>query len=101
MTREEKMEQLTINLLQSTPRRTSRRRRRRRNFSTTRRRKRNQRIPKEILQMFDAILVRRRDTLQEIVPLGKRDTMLILSKMMNQQTKDSDRRMMLHMKSMC
>ena len=50
-------------------------------------RKSNRRIPKEILQMFNATLVIKRDILQEIVPSGKRDTMLILPKMMNQQTK--------------
>ena len=50
--------------------------------------------------MFDAILVMRRDTLQEIVPSGKRDTMLILSKTMK-QTKDSKERRNIQMKSMC
>ena len=51
--------------------------------------------------MFDAILVMKRDTLQEIVPSGKGDTMLILLKMMNQQTKDSDGTRMIRMKGMC
>ena len=51
--------------------------------------------------MFDAILVMKRDTLQETVPSGKRDTMIILPKMMNQQTKDSEERRMIKMKSMC
>ena len=51
--------------------------------------------------MFDVILVMTRDTLQEIVPSGKGDTMLILSKMMNQQTKYSNERRMIQMKSMC
>ena len=37
--------------------------------------------------MFDAIVVMKRETLQEIVPLGKGDTKLILLKMMNQPTK--------------
>ena len=50
---------------------------------------RNKTRPREILSMFDAIPVMKRDTLQEIVPSGKEDTMLILSKMMNQQKKDS------------
>ena len=59
------------------------------------------RIPRETLQMFDATLVMKRDTLQEIVPSGKGDTMLILLKMMNQQTKDLDGRRMIRMKSMC
>ena len=51
--------------------------------------------------MFDAILVMKRDTLIEIVPSGKGDTMLMLLKMMNQQTKYSEERRMIQMKSMC
>ena len=51
--------------------------------------------------MFDAILVMKRDILQETVPSGKRDTMLIMPKTMNQQTKDSKERRMIKMKSMC
>ena len=51
--------------------------------------------------MFNAILVIKRDTLQEIVPSGKGDTMLMFPKMMNQQTKDSDERRKIQMKSMC
>ena len=50
--------------------------------------------------MFDAILVMKRDILQEIVPSRKRVTMLIFPKMMNQQTKYSDERRMIWMKSM-
>ena len=82
------------------PGKTSRRMRRRRTFITTRR-TRNRRRPKEILQMFDAIVVMKMDTLQEIVPSGKGYTMLMLPKMMNQQTKDSEERGMIQMKSMC
>ena len=93
-------EQLTINISQFTPGRTSRRRKRRRTFITTRR-TRNWRRPKEILQMFDAILVLKRDTLKEIVPSGRGDTMLMLLKMMNQQTKDLEERRMIQMKSIC
>ena len=37
---------------------------------------------------------------QEIVPSGKGDTMLMLSKTMNQQTKDSKERRMISTKSM-
>ena len=84
-----------------TPGRNSRRSRRRKHFITTTRRTRNSRRPREILEMFNATLVMKRDILQEIVPLGKRDTMLILSKMMNQQTKDSSERRMIQIKSMC
>ena len=51
--------------------------------------------------MFDAILMMKRVTLQEIVPLGKWDTVLTFLKMMNQQTEDSDERRMIQMKSMC
>ena len=51
--------------------------------------------------MFDAILVMKRDTLQEIVPSEKEDTMLMFPKMMNQQTKDSDKKRMIQMKIMC
>ena len=51
--------------------------------------------------MFDVILVMKRDTWQESVPSKKGDTMLILPKMMNQQTKDSNERRMIEMKSMC
>ena len=51
---------------------------------------RNKRRSREILPMFDAILVMKRDTLQEIVPLGKGYTMLMFLKMMNQTTKGSD-----------
>ena len=51
--------------------------------------------------MFDVILVMKRDTLQEIVPSGKGDTMLMLLKMMNQPTKDSYGRRMIQMNSMC
>ena len=60
-----------------------------------------QRKPREILPMFDAILVMKRDTLQETIPTGKRDTMLILPKTMNQQTKDSEERRTVQMKSVC
>ena len=70
-----------------TPGKTSRRRR---TFITTRRSKRNKRRLREILAMFDAILVMKRDTLQEISPSGKGDTILMFLKMMNQQTKDSE-----------
>ena len=49
----------------------------------------------------NAILVMKMDTLKEIVPSRKRDTMLILSKMMNQQNKNSNERRMIQMKSMC
>ena len=51
--------------------------------------------------MLDAILVMKMDTLQETVPLRKRDTMLIFRKMMNRKTKDSEERRMIQMKSMC
>ena len=51
--------------------------------------------------MFDVILVMKRDTWQEIVPSIKGDAMLILPKMMNQQTKDSNERRMIQMKSIC
>ena len=64
-------------------------------------RKSNRRIPKEILQMFNVILAMKRDTWQDIVPYRKEDTMLILPKMMNKQTKDSNERRMIQMKSMC
>ena len=50
--------------------------------------------------MFDDILVMKRDTLQEIVPSGKGDSMLMFLKIMNQQTKDLDRRRIIQMKSM-
>ena len=45
--------------------------------------------------MFDAILVMKRDILQETVPSGKRDTMFILPKTVNQKTKDSEERRMI------
>ena len=45
--------------------------------------------------MFDAILVMKMNILKETVPSGKGDTMLILPKMMNQQTKYSDMRRMI------
>ena len=61
----------------------------------------NKRRSREILPIFDVKLVMKRDTLQEIVPLGKRDTILILSKMMNNQTKDLKEIRMIQMKSMC
>ena len=51
--------------------------------------------------MFDAILVMKRDILQDTVPLGKRDTMLMEPNMMNQETKYSDEKRMIQMKSMC
>ena len=51
--------------------------------------------------MFDVILVIKRDAWKEIVPSRKGNTMLILSKIMNQQTKDSNERRMIQMKSMC
>ena len=85
-----------INLSHFTPRRTSRRRIRRGTFITTTRRTRNKIRSREILPMFDTILVMKRDTLQQIVPLGKIDTMLILLKMMKKQTKDSYERRMIH-----
>ena len=51
--------------------------------------------------MFDAILIMITDTLQETGPSGKRDTMIMLSKTMNQQTKDSEERRTVQMKSVC
>ena len=57
--------------------------------------------------MFDAILVMKRDTLQETAPrtrtpsTRRRDIMLISLKTMNHQTKDLEERRMIHMKSMC
>ena len=51
--------------------------------------------------MFDATLVMKMDILQEIVPSGKRYTILISPKMMNQQTKYSYERRIIWMKSMC
>ena len=92
---------MKIKLSQFTPGRSLRRRRRSRTFITSRRRTRNKIRPREILKMFDAIIMMKRDTLQEIFPSGKGDAMLILSKMMNQQTKDLDGRRMFQMKSMC
>ena len=59
------------------------------------------RRPKDIFKMFDAIVVMKRDTWKEIVPYRKRDTKLIFLKMMNQQTKYSNERRMIQMKSMC
>ena len=90
-----------INLLQFTLGTNSRRRRRRITFITIRRRTRNKRRSREILPMFDAILVMKRDILQEIVPFGKRDTMIILLKTTNQKTKYSKERRMIQMKNMC
>ena len=95
MTREEKMGETDIKISQFTPGKTSSRRRRRRNFITTRRNTRNRRRPKDIFQMFDFILVMKRDTWKEIVPSRKGDTMLILLNMMNQQEKDSNERRMI------
>ena len=89
---------------QFTPGRTTRRRRRRRRIRTIitiRIRTRNKIRSGETLPMVDAILVMKRDTLKETVPQGKRDAMLMLSKMRNQQTKDSEERRMIQMKSMC
>ena len=63
--------------------------------------KKPKKTKKDLFEMFDVILVMKRDTWQEIVPSRKGDTMLILSKMMNHQTKDSNERRMLRMKSMC
>ena len=51
--------------------------------------------------MFDSIPMMKRDALQEIVPSRKGDTMFMLSKMMNQPTKDSGERRMIQMKGMC
>ena len=62
---------------------------------------RNKRIPREILLIFDVILVMKRDTWKQIVPSKKGDTMLIFPKMMNAQNKDSYERRMIQMKSMC
>ena len=97
-------EQLTIKILQFTPGRNSRRTRRRRIrriFITTRRRKRKKIRPIDILPMFNAILLVKRDTLQDIFQSGRRDTILMLLKTMKQQTKDSEERKMIKMKSMC
>ena len=41
------------------------------NYHHNKIRTRNKRRPREILQMFDIILVMKRDALQEIVPSGK------------------------------
>ena len=76
-------------------------RRRRRTVITTRRGTINKIRPREILPMFDVILVMKREILQETNPSGKRYTMLILRRTMNQQTKDSEERRMIQMKSMC
>ena len=86
---------------QLTPGRYRRRRIRRRTFITTTRRTRNKRRPREILPMFDAILVMKRDILQVTIPSGKQDDMIILKNTMNQQTKNSEERRMIRIKSMC
>ena len=52
--------------------------------------KKPKKTKKDLFEMFDVILVMKRDTWQEIVPSRKRDTMLILLNMMNQQTKISN-----------
>ena len=81
--------------------------RRRRTIITTKRRIRNKRSLEDILPMFDAILLMKRDTLQETFQrtrtpsTRRRDIMLITSKTMNQQTKYLEERRMVHMKSMC
>ena len=62
-----------VDLFQLTPRRI-----------ITRRRTTNKRRSREILPMFDAILVMKRETLQETVPSRKGDTILMLLKIMNQ-----------------
>ena len=51
--------------------------------------------------MFDVILVMKRDTWKEIVSSRKGDTMLMLDKMMNKQTTDSNERRMIKLKSIC
>ena len=56
VTREEKMGATEEQAL------TPRRRKRRRTFITTRKKTRNQKRPKKIFQMFDVILVMKRDT---------------------------------------
>ena len=53
-----------------------------------------------ILPSYNAILVMKRGTLQKNDQIGRRDIMLIPPKKMNQQTKDSEERRMIHMKSM-
>ena len=50
--------------------------------------------------MFDAILVMKMETWKEIVPSRKIETMIIFLKMMSQQTKYSNERSMIQMKSM-
>ena len=47
------------------------------------------------------MLVMKRDTWKEIVASKKGDTMLMLDKMINQQTKYSNERRMIQTKSMC
>ena len=72
-----------------------------RNIITTRRRIINKRSLEEIFPVFDAILVMKNDTLQEIVPRIKthstkrRYIMLIPLKTMNQQIKYLEERRMI------
>ena len=71
------------------------------NLHHNKKRTRSRRRPKEIFQIFDVIPVMKRDTWKWIVPSRKEDTMLIMLNMMNQQTKDSNERMMIQMNNMC
>ena len=80
----------------------------RRTTITTKIRTINKICSKDILPSFDVTLMMEMDTLQGIVPRTKtplmriiRDIMHVLPKAMYQQTKDSEEKRMIHMKSMC
>ena len=101
VTREKKMGATNDQALTIHTRKNFKKKEKKENFHHHKKKERKKIRPRQILPTFDAILVMKRDTLQETAPSGKRDTMIMLLKTMNQQTKDSEERKMIQMKSMC
>ena len=78
VTREKKMGATNDQALTIHTRKKFKKKEKKEKFHHNKKKNKKQKKTKEILQMFDATLVVKRDILQEIVPAGKRDTMLIL-----------------------
>ena len=88
MRREEKMGATKDQAIRVHTRKNFKKKEKKEKFHHKIRRTINKRRPREILQIFDAMLVMKMDTLQEIFPSRKGDTMLMLPNTMNQKTKD-------------
>ena len=100
MTREEKMGATEDQALIVHTRKNFKKKEKKDKFHHNKKKDKKQKKTKRDTSNVRCYTVKKRDIFQEIDPSGKRDTMLILSKMVNQQTKDSNERRMIRMKSM-